>query len=119
MEALRPDVQTSRPVARSAGPEALCRDVRADWTTFGRRQNAAVGIVALAGFLVVDSLIASRLAAERSRTRGRDPRLFRPRRLSQWHPQHPRALGDRVSFAAEWREPAGEGTRVAEAQPGW
>ena len=35
-----------------------------------RRRNAAVGLAVLAGFLVVDSLIATRLAAERSRARG-------------------------------------------------
>ena len=35
-----------------------------------QRRNAAVGVAALAGFLVVDSLIAGRLSAERSRSRG-------------------------------------------------
>ena len=35
-----------------------------------QRRNVAIGLGALAGFLVVDSLIAARLGAERSRARG-------------------------------------------------
>ena len=35
-----------------------------------QRRNAAIGVAALAGFLIVDSLIAARLNAERSRANG-------------------------------------------------
>ncbi|MFN3389318.1 MAG: hypothetical protein ACK40O_10330, partial [Allosphingosinicella sp.] len=37
---------------------------------FGQKRNVACGLVALAGFLIVDSLVAGKLTRERSRSRG-------------------------------------------------
>ncbi|HWT14134.1 MAG TPA: hypothetical protein VN231_15385 [Allosphingosinicella sp.] len=76
-----------------------------------QRRNAAVGLAALVGFLVVDSLIASRLAGERSRA-GSEAFDYSDRS------GFPKGIpSTRERSAAAESAPQAQDARVAEAHP--
>nr|MDP8995022.1 hypothetical protein [Pseudomonadota bacterium] len=52
------------------GRDALAGGLRSE--DAGQRRNAAVGLAALGALLLVDSLVAAKLGAQRSRARGAD-----------------------------------------------
>ncbi len=85
----------------------------------GRRRNAAMGLAALAGFLVVDALIATRLAAERSRARG-ETRDYSDRSGFPKGIPSTRERSGGTSASTPRGQAQGEGgrSRVANAQPG-